>query len=101
MFVIMIMTKLLIKSNVEGEGIIMAKQKFERSKPHINIGTIGHVDHNKTTLATAITKYLSERGYSTNIEDVNRCQSAITVKTSSTETVQETSKVKTIGKCGK
>ena len=37
----------------------MAKQKFERTKPHINIGTIGHVDHGKTTLTAAITKYLS------------------------------------------
>ena len=37
----------------------MAKQKFERNKPHVNIGTIGHVDHGKTTLTAAITKYLS------------------------------------------
>ena len=37
----------------------MAKQKFERTKPHVNIGTIGHVDHGKTTLTAAITKYLS------------------------------------------
>ena len=41
----------------------MAKQKFERSKPHVNIGTIGHVDHGKTTLTAAITKYLSLQGY--------------------------------------
>lgn len=40
----------------------MAKEKFERSKPHCNIGTIGHVDHGKTTLTAAITKVLSERG---------------------------------------
>ena len=40
----------------------MAKAKFERSKPHVNIGTIGHVDHGKTTLTAAITKYLSLRG---------------------------------------
>ncbi len=40
----------------------MAKQKFDRSKPHVNIGTIGHVDHGKTTLTAAITKVLSERG---------------------------------------
>ena len=40
----------------------MAKQKFERSKPHVNIGTIGHVDHGKTTLTAAITKYLSFQG---------------------------------------
>ena len=40
----------------------MAKQKFERTKPHVNIGTIGHVDHGKTTLTAAITKYLSLTG---------------------------------------
>ena len=40
----------------------MAKQKFERNKPHVNIGTIGHVDHGKTTLTAAITKYLSLSG---------------------------------------
>ncbi len=40
----------------------MAKQKFERTKPHVNIGTIGHVDHGKTTLTAAITKYLSLLG---------------------------------------
>ena len=37
----------------------MAKQKFERTKPHVNIGTIGHIDHGKTTLTAAITKVLS------------------------------------------
>ena len=40
----------------------MAKQKFERNKPHVNIGTIGHVDHGKTTLTAAITKYLALQG---------------------------------------
>ena len=40
----------------------MAKQKFERNKPHVNIGTIGHVDHGKTTLTAAITKVLSKKG---------------------------------------
>ncbi len=40
----------------------MAKQKFDRSKPHVNIGTIGHVDHGKTTLTAAITKYLATKG---------------------------------------
>ena len=40
----------------------MAKQKFERNKPHVNIGTIGHVDHGKTTTTAAITKYLSLKG---------------------------------------
>ena len=42
----------------------MAKQKFERTKPHVNIGTIGHVDHGKTTLTAAITMVLGERGLS-------------------------------------
>ena len=41
----------------------MAKAKFERTKPHVNIGTIGHGDHGKTTLTAAITKYLSLKGY--------------------------------------
>ena len=41
----------------------MAKQKFERNKPHVNIGTIGHVDHGKTTLTAAITKWLALQGW--------------------------------------
>ncbi len=41
----------------------MAKQHFERTKPHVNIGTIGHIDHGKTTLTAAITKYLSLKGW--------------------------------------
>ncbi|MCP4419341.1 MAG: elongation factor Tu, partial [Chloroflexi bacterium] len=40
----------------------MAKEKFVREKPHVNIGTIGHVDHGKTTLTAAITKTLSLKG---------------------------------------
>ena len=42
----------------------MAKETFDRSKPHLNIGTIGHVDHGKTTLTAAITKVLADAGYS-------------------------------------
>ena len=42
----------------------MAKEKFERTKPHVNVGTIGHVDHGKTTLTSAMTKYLAEKGLS-------------------------------------
>jgi len=45
----------------------MAKEKFERNKPHVNIGTIGHVDHGKTTLTSAITKVLAKKGFATNI----------------------------------
>ena len=41
----------------------MAKDKFDRSKPHINIGTIGHVDHGKTTLTAAITAVLAKKGF--------------------------------------
>ncbi|MGA9523340.1 MAG: GTP-binding protein, partial [Myxococcaceae bacterium] len=43
----------------------MSKEKFDRSKPHVNIGTIGHVDHGKTTLTAAITKVLSKSGGAT------------------------------------
>jgi elongation factor Tu len=39
----------------------MAKQKFERTKPHVNVGTIGHIDHGKTTLTAAITSVLAKR----------------------------------------
>ena len=38
----------------------MSKEKFERSKPHVNVGTIGHVDHGKTTLTAALTKVMAE-----------------------------------------
>ncbi|MGZ8383671.1 MAG: GTP-binding protein, partial [Nitrospira sp.] len=40
----------------------MTKAKFERRKPHVNIGTIGHVDHGKTTLTSALTKICSDKG---------------------------------------
>ena len=40
----------------------MARQKFDRSKPHVNIGTVGHVDHGKTTLTAAITITLAKKG---------------------------------------
>jgi elongation factor Tu len=42
----------------------MAKEKFDRSKPHVNVGTIGHVDHGKTTLTAAITMVLAKKGLS-------------------------------------
>src|SRR5438309_2328622 len=41
----------------------MAKAKFERTKPHVNVGTIGHVDHGKTTLTAALTKVAAEKGW--------------------------------------
>lgn len=51
-----------------------AQVDFDRSKPHVNIGTIGHVDHGKTTLTQAITKVLSEKGWSESLtyEDIDR-----------------------------
>jgi len=47
----------------------MAKKKFERTKPHVNIGTIGHIDHGKTTLTAAITKVLAEQGITQKVYD--------------------------------
>ena len=46
----------------------MGKQKFERTKPHLNVGTIGHIDHGKTTLTAAITKVLAEKVGGTTVE---------------------------------
>ncbi|MBM4285609.1 MAG: elongation factor Tu, partial [Deltaproteobacteria bacterium] len=45
----------------------MAKKKFERTKPHVNVGTIGHIDHGKTTLTSAITKHLAKKGWASYI----------------------------------
>ena len=53
----------------------MAKEKFSRNKPHVNIGTIGHVDHGKTTLTAAITKYLSSKGMA-KFEDYSQIDAA-------------------------
>jgi elongation factor Tu len=53
----------------------MAKQKFERTKPHVNVGTMGHIDHGKTTLTAAITKVLSEKNPNTSFtkfEDIDK-----------------------------
>src|SRR5271154_6771245 len=70
----------------------MAKQKFERSKPHLNVGTIGHIDHGKTTLTAAITKVLAEQGGSTVARDFASIDNApeerqrgITINTSHVE----------------
>src|SRR5213595_516206 len=54
----------------------MAKQKFERSKPHVNVGTIGHIDHGKTTLTAAITQVLSEQGTGTAVRDFSSIDNA-------------------------
>jgi small GTP-binding protein len=70
----------------------MAKQKFERTKPHLNVGTIGHIDHGKTTLTAAITKVLSEQGTNTAVRDFASIDNApeekargITINTSHVE----------------
>src|SRR6187455_2720164 len=54
----------------------MAKQKFERTKPHVNVGTIGHIDHGKTTLTAAITKVLAESGTNTEVTDFEAIDAA-------------------------
>jgi elongation factor Tu len=69
----------------------MAKEKFERSKPHVNIGTIGHVDHGKTTLTAAISHYLAERGLAVarSIDDIDNApeerQRGVTINVSHQE----------------
>jgi elongation factor Tu len=70
----------------------MAKQKFERTKPHVNVGTIGHIDHGKTTLTAAITKVLSDKGTNTEVRDFSSIDNApeerqrgITINTSHVE----------------
>jgi elongation factor Tu len=70
----------------------MSKQKFERDKPHVNVGTIGHVDHGKTTLTAAITKTLAERGSNTEVKTFDEIDNApeekergITIATSHVE----------------
>ena len=70
----------------------MAKAKFERNKPHCNIGTIGHVDHGKTTLTAAITKVLSERvegNEATDFENIDKApeerERGITISTAHVE----------------
>ena len=52
----------------------MAKEKFERTKPHVNVGTIGHVDHGKTTLTAALTRALAIEGLKAQQEQIDRLQ---------------------------
>jgi elongation factor Tu len=70
----------------------MSKEKFDRDKPHVNVGTIGHVDHGKTTLTAAITKTLAERGTNTQVKTFDEIDNApeekergITIATSHVE----------------
>src|SRR5215204_2447149 len=60
----------------KGHGGLMAKQKFERTKPHVNVGTIGHIDHGKTTLTAAITKVLAETGTGTSFTQFDQIDKA-------------------------
>src|SRR5438094_7816676 len=70
----------------------MSKEKFERTKPHLNVGTIGHIDHGKTTLTAAITQVLSEKGTNTAVRSFESIDNApeekargITINTSHVE----------------
>jgi len=54
----------------------MAKAKFERTKPHVNVGTIGHVDHGKTTLTAAITMILARKNKNISIRDFDSIDNA-------------------------
>jgi elongation factor Tu len=54
----------------------MAKEKFERTKPHVNIGTIGHVDHGKTTLTAAITMILARKSQKVSVRDFDSIDNA-------------------------
>ncbi len=74
----------------------MAKQKFERKKPHVNVGTIGHVDHGKTTLTAALTNVLSQKGLASFVDYANidkapeERERGITIATSHVEYESET-----------
>ena len=74
----------------------MAKQKFERTKPHVNVGTIGHVDHGKTTLTAALTNVLSQKGLAAFVDYANidkapeERERGITIATSHVEYESET-----------
>ena len=73
----------------------MAKEKFVRSKPHVNIGTIGHVDHGKTTTTAAITKWLSLKGQA-QFEDYSAIDSAPEEKARGIQLTQLTLSMKQI-----
>src|SRR5512132_2768774 len=64
------------RSSRSNEDRIMAKEKFSRAKPHVNVGTIGHVDHGKTTLTAAITNVSFKRGLAKKAEGVDQIDNA-------------------------
>ena len=76
---------------VSKRGIVMSKEKFDRSKTHVNVGTIGHVDHGKTTLTAAITKVMAEANGGTSVafENIDNApeerERGITIATSHVE----------------
>jgi len=82
---------IIIYKHKKKEEIKMAKAKFERSKPHVNIGTIGHVDHGKTTLTAAITTVLAQKGgaSATKYDEIDKApeekERGITINTSHVE----------------
>jgi elongation factor Tu len=84
-------TRLSLLEDDQGRKIIMAKAKYERSKPHVNIGTIGHVDHGKTTLTAAITTVLAKKGFAEafNYADIDKApeekERGITINTAHVE----------------
>ena len=87
----------VLKEKIERKGErLMAKEKFERTKPHLNIGTIGHVDHGKTTLTAAITTILSTVGgaVASSYEAIDKApeerERGITISTSHVEYETET-----------
>src|SRR5215475_10383426 len=69
----------------------MAKQKFERTKPHCNVGTIGHVDHGKTTLTAALTKVSADKGWTNTFVSYDQV-----AKASESQGRRDTTKILTI-----
>ena len=69
----------------------MSKEKFNRTKPHVNVGTVGHIDHGKTTLTAAITRVLSPKGQAqfTDFSDIDKApeekERGITIATAHVE----------------
>ena len=82
----------------------MSKQKFERDKPHVNVGTIGHIDHGKTTLTAALTKVLAEKGMAeeTKFDEIDKAPeersagSRSRPRTSSTRPTSATTRTSTV-----